>query len=155
MTVAEQKLPAAGSELVTVAIGGQHFAVDIMAVREIRGWTASTPLPHAPSYVLGMINLRGAVLPVIDLGARLGLAACARDSSSVVIVADIDGRQVGLLVDEVCDILTVSENMLQEAPDVGVEAVEEFVRGVLTTDEGIVTLLTLDGVLPAPSAIAA
>lgn len=149
MTLEHQALPSVGSELVTVAIGGQHFAVDIMAVREIRGWTASTPLPHAPSYVLGMINLRGAVLPVIDLGSRLGLAACARDSSSVVIVAHIDGRQVGLLVDEVCDILTVSENMLQAAPDIGSQAVEDFVRGVLTTDDGIVTLLTLDGVLPA------
>ncbi|MFN3522751.1 MAG: chemotaxis protein CheW [Phenylobacterium sp.] len=154
MAGSEAALPAAGAELVTVAICGQHFAVDIMAVREIRGWTTSTPLPHAPSYVLGMINLRGAVLPVVDLGLRLGLQACARDSSSVVIVAHIGGRLVGLLVDEVCDILTVSENMLQQAPDVGAEGVEDFVRGVLTTDDGIVTLLTLDGVLPALEAAA-
>jgi purine-binding chemotaxis protein CheW len=141
-------LPGAGSELVTIAICGQRFAVDIMVVREIRGWTTSTPLPHAPSYVLGMINLRGAVLPVVDLGLRLGLNACARDASSVVIVADIGGRAVGLLVDEVCDILTVAEDMLQTAPDVGSETLATFVRGVITTDEGIVTLLTLDQVLP-------
>jgi len=144
----ERGLPAVGAELVTVAIGGQQFAIDIMMVREIRGWTASTPLPHAPSYVLGMINLRGAVLPVVDLGSRLGLTGCARTSSSVVIVAHIDGRQVGLLVDEVCDIVVLAENMLQPAPQVGADRSEEFVQGVITTDAGIVTLLTLDGVLP-------
>ncbi|WP_374569820.1 chemotaxis protein CheW [Phenylobacterium sp.] len=148
MAAPEHALPAIGSELVTVAIGGQQFAIDIMVVREIRGWTTSTPLPHAPSYVLGMINLRGAVLPVVDLGMRLGLSACVRDNSAVVVVAQIGGREVGLLVDEVCDILTVSENMLQEPPDVGADGLDDFVRGVITTDEGIVTLLTLDGVLP-------
>lgn len=143
-----QGLPAIGAELVTVAIGGQQFAIDIMVVREIRGWTASTPLPHAPPYVLGMINLRGAVLPVVDLGSRLGLNAATRSSSSVVIVAHIDGRQVGLLVDEVCDIVVLAENMLQPAPQVGSSQAEEFVQGVITTDAGIVTLLTLGGVLP-------
>lgn len=148
-------IPAVGSELVTVAISGQHFAIDIMVVREIRGWTASTPIPHAPAHVLGMINLRGAVLPVIDLGSRLGLKPCARDNSAVVIVAYIGGRLVGLLVDEVCDILTVSENMVQPAPDIGDETIAEFVQGVITTETGIVTLLTLDGVLPPASAAAA
>lgn len=155
MTTEAQGLPAVGAELVTVAIGGQHFAVDIMVVREIRGWTTSTPLPHSPPYVLGMINLRGAVLPVVDLGERLGLRQCARDSSSVVIVAQIEGREVGLLVDEVCDILTVRENMIQDAPDVGSGVVDDFVRGVITTDDMVVTLLTLDGVLPRRLADAA
>ena len=148
MTETAHDLPAIGSEMVTVAISGQQSAIDIMVVREIRGWTASTPLPHSPPYVLGMINLRGAVLPVVDLGSRLGLTACARTPSSVVIVAHIDGRQVGLLVDEVCDIVVLAENMLQPAPKVGSDRAEEFVRGVLTTEAGIVTLLGLEGVLP-------
>ena len=65
-------MPAAGSELICVSIGEHLYAIDIMQVREIRGWTASTPLPHAPPHVLGMINLRGSILPVIDLGSLLG-----------------------------------------------------------------------------------
>ncbi len=142
------KLPAAGAELITVRIGDQQFAIDIMSVREIRGWATSTPLPHAPTYVRGMINLRGVILPVVDLGARLGLAPTSVDSSPVVVVAEIDGRQIGLLVDAVCDILLLTDDMLQEAPDVGAEEVRHFVRGVMTTETGIVTLICLDEILP-------
>jgi purine-binding chemotaxis protein CheW len=142
-------LPSSGAELVTVAIGEQQFAIDIMSVREIRGWTASTPLPNAPSHFLGMINLRGSILPVVDLGARLGLGATAADRSSVVIVVQIGTRQVGLLVDAVCDILALSDGMMQAPPDIGAPEVNEFVAGVMTTDHGIVSLLCLDNILPA------
>jgi purine-binding chemotaxis protein CheW len=136
-------------EVIVVGIGGQQFAIDIMSVREIRGWTISTPLPGSPDHVLGMINLRGAVLPVVDLGARLGLGDTSPDSSSVVVVAQIHDRQVGLLVDAVEDILAVSEDMLQATPEIGSEASRAFVASVMTTDTGIVSLLSLDEVLPA------
>lgn len=141
-------LPPVGAELISVQIGGQLFAIDIMSVREIRGWTASTKLPHSPAHVLGMINLRGSILPVVDLGLRLGIVHNPPDSSSVVIVAQIGETQVGLLVDAVCDILTVMPDMIQEPPDIGVEAVRGFVRGVMTIETGIVSLLCLDNVLP-------
>jgi purine-binding chemotaxis protein CheW len=123
-------------------------------VREIRGWTASTPLPHAPPHVLGMINLRGSILPVIDLGSLLGVGETAVSASSVVMVAQIGEHQVGLLVDAVCDILMVGENMLQEPPSVG-DRVRDFVAGVMTTEQGIVTLLRLDHVMPEGLAAAA
>ena len=143
-----------GAELISVRIGGQQFALDIMAVREIRGWTVSTPVPHAPSYVMGMINLRGVVLAVVDLGARLGLGVCTPDSSSVVVVAHINGVPVGLLVDAVCDIIQVTEDMVQPPPGVGTDEVREFVQGIISTDDGIVTLLSLDQVLPTERAAA-
>jgi purine-binding chemotaxis protein CheW len=143
------RLPHAGEELIEVRIGDQQYAIDIMTVREIRGWTTSTPLPHAPAHVLGMINLRGAILPVVDLGARLGLGSSTPSASSVVVVAQINDREVGLLVDAVCDIITVTEGLLQPPPDIGEESVREFVRGVMTTDSGIVSLLSLNSVLPA------
>ena len=148
------KLPAVGSELICVSIGEHLYAIDIMQVREIRGWTASTPLPHAPPHVLGMINLRGAILPVIDLGSLLGVGETAVSASSVVMVAQIGENQVGLLVDAVCDILTVAENSLQEPPNVG-DRVRDFVAGVMTTEQGIVTLLSLDHVMPDLTAVAA
>ena len=119
-----------------------------MLVREIRGWGHSTPLPHAPDYVHGMINLRGAVLPVVDLGARLGFARTEPDRSSVVVVTQIQDSVVGLLVDAVCDILLLTPDMIQAAPDVGSRAARDFVQGVITTKDGIVSVLSLDHVLP-------
>jgi purine-binding chemotaxis protein CheW len=149
MDQSDIQLPATGAELIAVRIGDQQFAIDIMSVREIRGWTTSTPLPHAPAHVLGMINLRGAILPVVDLGARLGRGASVPSASSVVVVAQIHNREVGLLVDAVVDILTVTENLLQPPPEIGGGNIREFVRGVMTIDSGIVSLLSLDNVLPA------
>ena len=137
-----------GDEAISVRVGGQLFALDIMSVREIRGWTASTPLPHAPPYVLGMINLRGLVLPVFDLAGRLGLAAGIPDASSVVVVVDVGDRQVGLVVEAVCDILIVGADMLQPAPDVGGAETRSLVQGVLTLKEGIVTILSLTDLVP-------
>lgn len=142
------RIPAPGAELISVRIADQAYAVDIMAVREIRGWSAATPLPHAPPHVLGMMNLRGAILPVIDLGARLGLGPAAPNASSVVVVAQIGEAQMGLVVDAVSDILTVTEGLIQPAPDVGSETSRAFVAGVMTTDAGIVSVLALDAILP-------
>lgn len=144
-----------GHELIVVEIRGQQFAIDIMAVREIRGWTASTRLPHAPTHVMGMINLRGQVLPVVDFGSRLGMSDTEPHAASVVIVTEVNDRLVGLMVDAVCDILTLGEGMLQPAPEVGSRDVREFVRGVITHGDGIVTLLSLDAVIPADLEFAA
>ena len=144
----EHRQLTAGHELIVVEIRGQRFALDIMSVREIRGWIATTHLPQAPDHVLGMINLRGAVLPVIDFSARLGLGPSEPSTASVVIVAEVGDRVAGLLVDAVCDILPRGEGMLQPVPDVGEARVHDFVRGVIMTDAGIVTLVALECVLP-------
>lgn len=157
MEPAALRVPAPGAELISVRIGDQAYAIDIMAVREIRGWTAATPLPHAPPHVLGMMNLRGAILPVIDLGARLGLGAAEPNASSVVVVAQIGDAQMGLVVDAVSDILTVTEGLIQPAPDVGSAQAAACVAGVMTTETGIVSLLALDHIVPSdiPAAAAA
>jgi purine-binding chemotaxis protein CheW len=146
---------ATSAELITVVIGEQRFAIDIQLVREIRGWTNSTPLPNAPDYVLGVINLRGAVLPVLNLAARLGLPASEARSSSVVIVVDLVGRTVGLLVDAVSDIINVGEGEIQPAPVIGAASSKGLARGMITTEEGIITLIDMSGILPAPELAAA
>lgn len=149
------RIPPAGAEMISVRIGDQSYAIDIMAVREIRGWTASTPLVHAPPHVLGMMNLRGAILPVIDLGARLGLGPATPGPSSVVVVAQVGDVQMGLVVDAVSDILTVTEGLIQSPPDVGSEQSNAFVAGVMTTESGIVSLLCLDQVHTTEVSLAA
>src|SRR2546423_1654191 len=101
-----ETVPAGGRsmELITFRVGAQDFCVQAISVKEIRGWTPATPLPDSPAYVRGAINLRGAVLPIVDLAARLELAETTATARHVVIVVWIGARQVGLLVDAVCDI---------------------------------------------------
>lgn len=135
-------------ELIAFRIAGQRFCVDIRSVREIRGWAQATPLPQAPAYVQGVINLRGTVLPIIDLGARLGLGATEATPRHVIIVARIGDKTVGLLVESVSDILDLNEEDIQPAPDVGCDMVRSFVCGVIAEEDGMTSLIALDGILP-------
>ena len=137
-----------GRELISFRIGAQEFCVDIMEVREIRGWTPATALPQAPAFVRGVINLRGAVLPIVDLGARLGLGAADPTARHVIIVAQVQNQIVGLLVDAVSDILTVTDDMIQPTPDVASDMVRTFVRGLLAIEGRMVSFISLDRVLP-------
>jgi purine-binding chemotaxis protein CheW len=145
-----QLTPTAGRprELISFRIGAQEFCVDIMAVREIRGWTAATALPQSPSFVRGVINLRGAVLPIVDLGARLGFESTEASDRHVIIVAQIGAQMVGLLVDAVSDILTVTDDAIQPTPDVASDTAKTFVRGLLAIDGRMISLVGLDHVLP-------
>jgi purine-binding chemotaxis protein CheW len=137
-----------GVELMAFRIGAQEFCVDIVSVREIRGWTPATILPHSPPFVRGVINLRGAVLPIVDLAARLGLAFTQPTSRHVIIVAQVGRQIVGLLVDGVSEILTVTPEMIQPTPDVASEVARTFVRGVLAIDQRMISLIALDEILP-------
>lgn len=154
VSAAETSAPAA-RELIAFRIGNQEYCVDIMAVREIRGWSPSTPLPRSPSYVRGVINLRGAVLPIVDLAARLGIGEVTPDARSVIIVVRIDQRLVGLLVDAVSDILTVSAELVQPTPDVSCPTVQLFSKGILAVEQRMINWLSLDHILPEREDVAA
>ena len=153
----EPKTPASEDrrELVSFRAGDQEYCVDIMAVREIRGWTPATSLPQSPPYVCGVINLRGAVLPIVDFNNRLGRGAAQPSARHVIIVTHIGARLVGLLVDAVSDILTVTDEMIQPTPDVACDTVRSFVRGVLAIDGRMISLVALDRILPDIEAEAA
>jgi len=137
-----------GLELISFRIGAQEFCLDIMAVREIRGWTEATALPHSPSYVRGVINLRGAVLPIIDLGARLGLGETQPSPRSVIIVVQIQQRLVGLLVDAVSEIVATTAASIQPTPNVSCEAVSQFILGIITLENRMISWIALDRVMP-------
>ena len=142
-------------ELIAFRIGEQEFCVDIKAVREIRGWAPATPLPHAPGYVRGVINLRGAVLPIVDLSHRLGLGVTEASARSVIIVTHIDSRLVGLLVDAVSDILTVTDDMMQPTPDVACDTVQHFIKSIVAVDGRMISCVQTDRILPDIEAEAA
>jgi purine-binding chemotaxis protein CheW len=139
---------SANSELIAFRLGGQEFCVDIMSVRDIRGWTQTTPLPHSPDYVKGVINLRGSVLPVIDLAARLGFKSTEPTARHVIIVTQVNNQSVGLLVEAVSDILTINASTIQPTPDVASELARLFMKGVLAIEGRMISLISLDCVLP-------
>ena len=143
-------------ELISFKVAAQEYCVDIMSVREIRGWTPATPLPSAAAFVRGVINLRGAVLPVVDMAARLGLPASEPTERHVIVVVWIDGQLVGLLVDAVCDILAVAPEALQPTPDLAAGHVQSFVSALLHVEERMIGMIDLDNILPPnPSSQAA
>ena len=148
MVETETRANAGAREYITFRIGSQYYCIDIMSVREIRGWTAATALPRAPRYIRGVINLRGAVLPIVDLAVRLGLPSTEPTARNVIIVVQIAQQQVGLLVDAVSDILTTSDNRIQPAPDVASDLVRSFVKGLLPVDGRMISLISLDQVVP-------
>ena len=144
MLAAIKPAAAKREELIAFRIADQEFCIDIMSVREIRGWTQTTPLPQSPYFLRGVINLRGATLPVIDLAARLGLPVSEPSARHAIIVAQIGDQTLGFLVDAVLDIMTMAEDELHPAPDVAYDPSKTFVRGLLTVDNRVLVLVTLD-----------
>lgn len=135
-------------ELVAFRLSGQEFCVDIMDVREIRGWTPVTPIPHAPHYVTGVINLRGSVLPIIDLSSRFGMAATVPSERHVIIVMQLGNRTAGLLVDAVSDVLSCDTSSIQPTPDVISSLAQSFIRGVLALNGRLISVVTPEQILP-------
>lgn len=136
------------AELLAFRIGEQEYCVDIMAVREIRGWSKATPLPHSPAYMRGVINLRGTVLPIIDLAQRLNLDEVESSDRDVVIVVNRDETTVGLLVSAVSDIVPLEKKALQAPPNVGNEDGPEFIASIAVLDGRLIRILDLPTVMP-------
>jgi purine-binding chemotaxis protein CheW len=135
-------------ELIAFAVGEQEFCIDVMSVREIRGWTPATVLPHSQPYVRGVINLRGAVLPILDLAVRLGFSPVEAKGRHVIIVVQVGTQVAGLLVDAVSDILSVGRNDVLPPPDVASDMAKMFVSGLLAMDGRMLSILSLANVLP-------
>lgn len=131
-------------EFITFEVGGQLFGLDIMAIREIRAWTPTTRLPRVPSYVAGVVNLRGTVLPVIDLAARLGWVATEASPRHAIIVTQLGGQSRGLIVDSVSDIVTIAADALQPPPVTSSDGVVPFIEGLAAIDDHMVMVLDLD-----------
>ena len=142
-------------ELLTFQLADQEYSLDIMSVREIRGWTRTTPLPHAPSYMKGVINLRGTVLPVMDLSHRLGLKPREHTNRNVIIVVSHEEIMTGLLVDAVSDIIALTSEDLQPPPDLQTNAGPSVVSALTLIDERMIRVLDLSAiVLPLESSAA-
>ncbi len=143
-------LPNEGQlELISFEIGGQEFCIDIRSVREIRGWTPATQMPHTPGYVLGVINLRGAVMPVIDLRRRLGLGVTEVSSRHVIVVIQHGAQLAGVLVDGVQETFQVDASVLQEPPQIETTTPDLFVDAIIPIDDRLLSRLVVSALLPA------
>ncbi|SFC58677.1 chemotaxis protein CheW [Tropicimonas isoalkanivorans] len=135
-------------ELLSFRVGGQEYCVDIMSVREIRGWTRPTQVPRAEKWVRGVINLRGTVLPIVDLACRLGVSVEDASERNVIIVVNIRQQTVGLLVDAVSDILAIAESDLRPPPEITSTTSETYIKALTIIDDRMLRILDLEAVLP-------
>lgn len=134
-------------EVILLEVAGHEFWIDINSVREIRGWTTSTPLPQSPDYVLGVINLRGTVMPVLDLSARLGFGQTEVSSRHVIVVVEHRNSLVGLLVDVVQETIELDSADLQSPPNMpGANA--GLVDALIPRESAIFSRICLDALLP-------
>ena len=134
-------------QFITFTLGAEEYGVDIMMVREIKGWTETTPLPKAPPYVRGVINLRGVIVPIVDLRARFGMGATVPTPMHVVIIVKTDTRTSGLLVDAVSDIVSVEPDAVRAVPDMGMAIEDQYLEGLVALEDRMVTLVALNRLL--------
>ena len=136
-----------GSQFISFAIGDEQYGVDIMAVREIKGWSEITHLPKQPEYVRGVLNLRGVIVPIIDLRCRFGQGLTEATALHIVIIVQIAARQVGLLADRVLDIVSFETAQIQSVPRVANGTRIGFLSGLVTIESGMIALIDLPNLL--------
>jgi len=139
---------AASTQFISFAIGDDQYGVDIMAVREIKGWSEITHLPKQPEYVRGVLNLRGAIVPIIDLRCRFGQGRTEATPLHIVIIVQIASRPVGLLADRVLDIVTFESGNVQPLPRIANSSRTDFLSGLVTLESGMIALIDLPNLLP-------
>ncbi len=134
----------ANLQFITFRVGKEEYGVDIMAVREIKGWSPATRLPNSPHFVRGVINLRGLMVPIYDLRARFGGGETEITRTHVVIIVKVGERMFGVLVDAVSDILTITEDQIKPAPEMDSTVDSAYLRGLITIKDRMVALLVLE-----------
>ncbi|MFI4913683.1 MAG: chemotaxis protein CheW [Steroidobacterales bacterium] len=144
----EAQKPASTTQIeqyLTFQLAGQDYGVEILRVQEIKGWEKPTRLPHSPEHVQGVINLRGAVVPIIDLRRRFGLGDTEYGRTTVVVVVKVAAARgeltAGIVVDGVCEVCNITAADMRPAPDVGSAIDTDFVRGLAMVDDKMLILL--------------
>jgi purine-binding chemotaxis protein CheW len=144
---------AQSHQVLTFVLGSETYGVDILRVQEIRGWSAVTKIPYAPPHVLGVLNLRGSIVPIVDLRMRFNLDRAEYTAITVIIVLSVHTaagkRHFGVVVDGVSDVVDVNSAEVKPAPDLGTRAATEHIRGLVPVAERMVVLLDIDKLIGA------
>lgn len=136
-----------GSQYLTFVLGQEEYGVEILKVQEIKGYSAITPIPNTPSYIKGVMNLRGTIIPVVDLRSKLAMAEAEYNQFTVIIVVTVGTKVMGVIVDAVSDVLNIPKADIQATPDFGAQVDVKFINGMAKAGEKLVVLLDIDKVL--------
>ena len=149
--VGDSGLNNCDDQYLTFFMANEEYGVDILCVQEIRGWETVTPIPNAPSHIKGVMNLRGTIVPIIDLRQCYGLSAIEYTSITVVVVLKIEtekgSRTVGIVVDAVSDVYTISVDDMKPSPDLGESVSTDFIKGLVDINGKMVILLEINKLL--------
>jgi purine-binding chemotaxis protein CheW len=141
---AAQQDAGAGREFLAFKLGTEEYGIDILKVQEIRGYEAVTRIANAPEFIKGVINLRGIIIPVVDMRIKFKLGEPVYDQFTVVIILNINGRVVGMVVDSVSDVTTLTPDQIKDAPDMGTAFSSEYMIGLGTIDERMLILVDIN-----------
>jgi purine-binding chemotaxis protein CheW len=144
---------SASRQVLTFVLGNETYGVDILRVQEIRGWSIVTKIPQSPPHVLGVLNLRGSIVPIVDLRMRFSLERAEYTAVTVIIVLSVvsgaSRRDFGVVVDGVSDVVDVNDGNVRPAPDFGARAATSYIRGLVPVAERMVVLLDIDRLIGA------
>jgi purine-binding chemotaxis protein CheW len=140
-------LTSDGGQYLTFVLGEEHYGVDILRVQEIKGYTAVTRIPNTPDYIRGVLNLRGAIVPIVDLRTKFGMAKVEATMFTVIVVVVVRDRVMGIVVDAVSDVLDIATKDIQPPPNFGVKVDTSFIYSMAKSGDRLITLLDIDRVL--------
>lgn len=131
-------------EFLAFTLGREEYCIDILKVQEIRGYETVTPIPNTPAFMKGVVNLRGLIVPIIDLRIKLQLETVTYDQFTVVIILNICGRIVGVVVDSVSDVIALAADEIKEAPQLGAAIKTDYINGLVTLDERMLIIIDIE-----------
>ncbi|MEC5218196.1 purine-binding chemotaxis protein CheW [Actimicrobium sp. GrIS 1.19] len=134
----------AGNEFLAFTLGKEEYGIDILKVQEIRGYEAVTRIANAPEFVKGVVNLRGIIVPIVDMRIKFNLGEPTYDQFTVVIILNISGRVMGMVVDSVSDVITLLAEQIKPAPEMGTAFNTDYLIGLGTLDERMLILIDID-----------
>jgi purine-binding chemotaxis protein CheW len=139
-----QSVENTSSELLTFTLGNEEYGIDILKVQEIRGYEAVTTIAHAPEFIKGVINLRGIIVPIVDMRIKFNLGNVSYDETTVVIVLNFANRVVGMVVDGVSDVITLKADQIKPAPEFGASLDTKYLMGLGTVDDRMIILVDIE-----------
>ncbi|MBI5315336.1 MAG: purine-binding chemotaxis protein CheW [Nitrospirae bacterium] len=136
-----------GSQFLTFRLGDEVYGVDILRVQEIKGYTAVTKIPNQPSYIKGVMNLRGTIVPIVELRTKVGMETIDYTAHTVIVVVVVQERIMGFVVDSVSDVLNIGKKDIQAPPQFGTKVDVSFLQGIAQCGDSLVALLNIDQLL--------
>jgi purine-binding chemotaxis protein CheW len=135
---------ASGGEFLTFTLGPEEYGIDILKVQEIRGYDAVTTIANTPSFIKGVINLRGIIVPIVDMRIKFNLTNVSYDQLTVVIILNLGSRVVGMVVDGVSDVIALSQEQIKIAPQFGATLDTKYLMGLGTIDQRMLILVDIE-----------